>query len=153
MADGATGDGPTAGWASGALGAVQAADREIARQTAMRARAVAAFAAARPASSDRPAGVPGSMSAERRAVRPPVLSDVSEWAAQELALALEITSQAAETLLERSLTLVHRLPRTLEALESGALHVGHLFPMLERVASDRRTTRSGPRSRRSCSTG
>ena len=80
MADGATGDGPTAGWASGALGAVQAADREIARQTAMRARAVAAFAAARPASADRPAGVPGSMSAERRADRPPVLSDVSEWA-------------------------------------------------------------------------
>ena len=134
MADGATRSGPTAGWASGALGAVQAADREIARQTAVRARAVAAFAAARPASADRPAGQPGSMSEERRAARPAVLADVSEWAGQELVLALEISSQAAETLLERSLTLVHRLPRTLEALESGALHVGHLFPMLERVA-------------------
>lgn len=134
MADGAARTGPTAGWASGALGAVQAADREIARQTAVRARAVAAFAAARPASADRPAGQPGSMSEERRAARPPVLADVSEWAGQELVLALEISNQAAETLLERSLTLVHRLPRTLEALESGALHVGHLFPMLERVA-------------------
>lgn len=133
MADGAARDEPTAGWASGPLGAVQAADREIARQTAIRARAVAAFAATRPASADRPAGEPGAMSEERRAARPAVLSDVSEWAGQELALALEITSQAAETLLERSLTLVHRLPRTLEALESGALHVGHLFPMLERV--------------------
>ena len=71
-------------------------------------------------------GALGSMSADRRAVRPAVLSDVSEWAGQELAPALEISSQAAETLLERSLTLVHRLPRTLEALESGALHVGHL---------------------------
>lgn len=133
MADGASTGGPTAGWASGALGAVQAADREIARQTALRARAVAAFAAARPASADRPAGTPGSMSEERRATRPAVLADVSEWAGQELALALEISGQAAETLLERSLTLVHRLPRTLRALESGALHVGHLFPLLERV--------------------
>jgi hypothetical protein len=134
MADGAARSGPTAGCASGALGAVQAADREIARQTAVRARAVADFAAARPASADRPAGAPGAMSAERRAARPAVLTDVSEWAGQELVLALEISSQAAETLLERSLTLVHRLPRTLEGLESGALHVGHLFPMLERVA-------------------
>lgn len=80
MADGATREEPRAGWASGALGAVQAADREIARQTALRARAVAAFAATRPASADRPAGEPGSMRLERRAVRPAVLSDVSEWA-------------------------------------------------------------------------
>ncbi|PRY43261.1 hypothetical protein LY71_117121, partial [Geodermatophilus tzadiensis] len=43
---------PPVGWASGPLGAVQAADREIARQTALRARAVAQFAAARPASGD-----------------------------------------------------------------------------------------------------
>ncbi len=134
MADGASTSGPTAGWASGPLGAVQAADREIARQTAARARAVAAFAATRPASADRPAGQAGSMSEERRAARPAVLAQVSEWAAQELVLALEISDAAAGTLLERSLTLVHRLPRTLAALESGALHVGHLFPMLERVA-------------------
>ncbi|MGY1734659.1 hypothetical protein [Geodermatophilus sp. SYSU D00684] len=37
---------PPVGLSSGPLGAVQAADREIARQTALRARAVAAFAAA-----------------------------------------------------------------------------------------------------------
>lgn len=41
---------PSVGRASGPLGAVQAADREIARQTAVRARALAAFAAARPGS-------------------------------------------------------------------------------------------------------
>ncbi|WP_242471155.1 MULTISPECIES: HNH endonuclease signature motif containing protein [unclassified Blastococcus] len=141
MRDGGTTARPTAGWASGPLGAVQAADREISRQTAVRARAVAAFAATRPASADRPADVPGSMSEERRAARPQVLADVSEWVGDELALALEVSGSAAETLLERSLTLVHRLPRTLEALESGRLHVGHLFPVLERVgpiADDRK---------------
>ncbi len=133
MTDGVTTGEPTAGWATGPLGAVQAAEREISRQTALRSRAVAAFAASRPGSADRPAGQPGAMSEARRTARLAVLADVSEWAGQELALALEISGQAAETLLERSLTLVHRLPRTLEALESGALHAGHLFPMLERV--------------------
>ena len=125
---------PPMGWASGPLGAVQAADREIARQTAVRARAVAAFAATRPASADRPAGRPGAMSEHRRAARPEVLADVSEWAAQELVVALSISSSAAEALLTRSLTLVHRLPRTLAALESGQLHPGHLWPMLDKVA-------------------
>ncbi|MGY1643934.1 hypothetical protein ACI782_22730 [Geodermatophilus sp. SYSU D00703] len=56
---------PAVGWAAGPLGAVQAADREIARQTAARARAVAAFAATRPASADRAQGEPGAMSAAR----------------------------------------------------------------------------------------
>ena len=125
---------PVAGWASGPLGVVQAADREIARQTAVQARAVAEFAASRPASVDRPPGEPGAMSADRRAARPAVLAGVSEWAAQELVVALSITSRAAETLLTRSLTLVHRLPRTLAALESGALQVGQLWPLLEKVA-------------------
>jgi hypothetical protein len=125
---------PSVGWATGPLGAVQAAHLSIGRLTAARARAVAEFAASRPASADRPAGAPGAMSAERRATRPEVLADVSEWAAQELVVALSITQTAAENLLERSLTLVHRLPRTLAALESGLLHDGHLWPMLERVA-------------------
>ena len=39
-----------------------------------------------------------------------------------------------EALLIVSLTLVHRLPGTLAALEAGALHPGHLWPMLEKVA-------------------
>ena len=46
-------DAPVVGWATGPLAAVQAADREIARATALRARAVAEFAASRPASVDR----------------------------------------------------------------------------------------------------
>jgi hypothetical protein len=125
---------PAVGWATGPLGGVQSADREIARQTARRARAVAEFAATRPASEDRQPEQPGSMSADRRAGRPEVLADVSEWAGQELAVALSITSKAAEDLLTRSLTLVHRLPGTLAALESGVLHPGHLWPLLEKVA-------------------
>lgn len=125
---------PAVGWASGALGAVQAADREIARQTAVRARAVADFAASHPASADRQPGEVGAMSASRRATRPEVLAAVSEWAAQELVIALSISQPAAEDLLERSLTLVHRLPATVAALEDGRLHVGHLRPLLDHVA-------------------
>src|SRR5687768_4122758 len=87
---------PSVGWASGPLGIVQAADREIARQTARRARGLAEFAATRPASADRQPGQPGAMSADRRASRPEALADVSEWAAQELSLALSIGRQAAE---------------------------------------------------------
>ncbi len=46
---------PPVALSAGPLGAVQAADREIARQTALRARAVAEFAASRPA-PPRPTG-------------------------------------------------------------------------------------------------
>src|SRR3954471_13696290 len=125
---------PPVGLSEGPLGEVQAADREIARQTALRAKAVARFAATRPASADRAQGEPGAMSPERWAARPEVLRPVSEWAAQELVVALSISEQAAEALLTRSLTLVHRLPGTLAALEAGALHPGHLWPMLDKVA-------------------
>ena len=74
------------------------------------------------------------MSPERWAARPESLRGVSEWAAQELVVALSISSEAAESLLTRSLALVHRLPGTLAALEAGALHPGHLWPMLDKVA-------------------
>src|ERR1700712_2562009 len=120
---------PAVGWASGPLGGVQAADREIARQRARRARAVAECAATRPASVDRPLGSPGAMSADRRAGRAAALGDVSEGAAQELAVALSLPTSTAEGLLARSLTLVHRLPGTLAALEAGELHVGHLWSL------------------------
>ncbi|GAA3161286.1 hypothetical protein GCM10010531_11150 [Blastococcus jejuensis] len=125
---------PPVALSEGPLGAVQAADREIARLTSVRARAVAEFAESRPATADRAQGEPGAMSAARWAARPDVLRPVSEWAMQELAVALSITAGAAESLLTRSLTLVHRLPGTLAALEAGALHQGHLWPMLEHVA-------------------
>src|SRR3712207_3883817 len=115
-------DEPVVGWASGPLGAVQTADREISRQTALRARAIAAFALSRPASADRPPGSAGAMSAERWASRAEVLRPVSEWAVQELVVALNVTAQRAEEELVRSLTLVGRLPRVLDALQDGVLH-------------------------------
>src|SRR3712207_8607618 len=74
------------------------------------------------------------MSAERWAARAEVLRPVSEWAGQELAVALSLSEQAAEALLSRSLTLVHRLPAVLAALEAGRLHPGHLWPLLDKVA-------------------
>src|SRR6478672_10115633 len=49
-------------------------------------------------------------------------------------VALSITAEAADALLTRSLTLVQRLPATVAALEAGALHPGHLWTMLEKVA-------------------
>ncbi len=63
-----------------------------------------------------------------------MLRPVSEWATHELAVALSLSSEAAQGLLERSLTLVHRLPATLDALEAGVLHPGHLWPLLDKVA-------------------
>ncbi|MDK3255952.1 HNH endonuclease signature motif containing protein [Blastococcus capsensis] len=125
---------PPVGLAGGPLGAVQAADREFARQTALRARAVATFAADRPADGDRAQGEPGAMSPERWAARPEVLRGVSEWATQELVIALSVSAEAAQKELTRSVTLVERLPGTLAALEAGALHPGHLWSMLEKVA-------------------
>ena len=125
---------PAVAVSAGPLGVVQAADREIARLTAVRARAVAEFAASRPASVDRRQGEPGAMSAERWAARAEVLQPVSEWATSELQVALAVGSQTAEDLLERSLRLVSRLPGVLAGLEAGGLHVGHTWPMLDLVA-------------------
>ncbi|MGX5656402.1 DUF222 domain-containing protein [Geodermatophilus nigrescens] len=125
---------PPVGWARGPLGLVQACDREVSRQSALRYRAVAAFALSRPSSVDRPQGTRGAMAAERWAARPELLRSVSEWATQELSIALSLTSTAAENLLTSSLTLVHRLPATLDALESGAVHGGHVAAMVDHVA-------------------
>ena len=69
---------PPVALSSGPLGVVQAADREIARLTAVRARAFAEFAASRPASADRAQGEKGAMSAERWSARPELLRPVSE---------------------------------------------------------------------------
>ncbi|MGY1710463.1 hypothetical protein ACI8AC_13235 [Geodermatophilus sp. SYSU D00758] len=95
---------PAAGWESGPLGVVQAAEREMGRLVAVQATAVAEFAEARPASVDRPQGQRGAMSAERGAGRPELLRAVSEWASPELAVALSCTERSAGLPLERSLT-------------------------------------------------
>src|SRR3954447_4680710 len=125
---------PPVALSSGPLGVVQGADREIARLTALRARAVAEFAASRPASAERRQGEAGAMSTERWAARPEILQPVSEWATPELQVALSYTEGSAQKLLEDSLRTVQRLPGALAALEGGALHVGHRWPMLDLVA-------------------
>ncbi|WP_139173412.1 hypothetical protein [Geodermatophilus telluris] len=140
---------PTVGWAAGPLGAVQAADREIARHTALRARAVAEFAASRPASADRPQGTPGAMAADRWADRAGVLRPVSEWAATELAVALSLSEPAAETLLEHSLTLVHRLRRCSPHWRPGCCTRGTCGRCWS-TSPRSPTTRCVPPSRTSC---
>ena len=74
------------------------------------------------------------MSEERRAARPEVLADVSEWAAQELAVALSLPHTDGRG-------PAHPVPDAgapaagaLAALESGVLHTGHLWALLEKVA-------------------
>src|SRR3954466_6008629 len=101
---------PPVALSAGPLGVVQGADREIARLTALRARAVAEFAASPAASVDRRQGEPGAMSTERWAPRPEILQPVSEWATPELQVALSYTEGSAHTLLEDSLRTVQRLP-------------------------------------------
>src|SRR4051794_5664153 len=120
--------------AEGPLGEAQAADREIARMYALRARRLAEFCAERPASVDRAQGEPGAMSAERWAARPEILRPVSEWAAPEVSIGLACSQGKASTLLAEARTLVCRLPGTLAALEGGLLTVDHRFCLLEHVA-------------------
>src|SRR3954447_5733556 len=122
----ALGDGP--------LGAAQAADPEMSRLYAQRARARAACCAPRRASADRAQGEPGAMSAARWAVRPEILRPVSEWATQEASIGLTRTQSRTVGLLEESLTLVTRLPGALGALEGGLVTPEHLRPLLEHVA-------------------
>ena len=59
------------------------------REAAELARALAAFAAARPAAVlDRPDGEVGAAAAASRAARPAALTTVSEWAVDEVMVAL-----------------------------------------------------------------
>ncbi|WP_448628280.1 HNH endonuclease [Geodermatophilus sp. URMC 64] len=125
---------PQTGLGEGPLGAAQAADREIARLFAVRARALAEFSESRPASADRAQGERGAMSPERWASRPETLRPVSEWAAQEASIGLVRGRGRAEGLLDESRTLVQKLPGTLAALEGGLLTPEHLRPLVERVA-------------------
>jgi hypothetical protein len=97
------------------LAEVREAQAEIGRQQARQARALAGFARSRPASLDRTDQEIGAASAATRAARPPALVPVSEWAIDEVAVALSMTGATATRLLTESLLLVDRLPSTLAA--------------------------------------
>ena len=74
---------------AGHLQAAVAVAREQARQAAVQARKLAAFARCRPAALlDRPENEVGAAAAGSRAARPEVLAEVSEWAVDEVSAAL-----------------------------------------------------------------
>ena len=119
---------------AGHLEAARAAYREQGRKAAVQARALAAFAAARPARLlDRPDDEVGAAAAASRAARPAALTEVSEWAVDEVMVAFALTSQAASELLADSVTLDERLPATLDALEDGRISWAHARMLAEVV--------------------
>jgi hypothetical protein len=116
------------------LADVRSASTELGRCEARRARALVAFAGSRPASSDRPDGEVGAAAAATRAARPAIMAAVSEWAVDEVAVALSITEEAAARLLADSLRLVSRLPATLAALERGEITWQHAQVLTDLVS-------------------
>ncbi|RBY83919.1 DUF222 domain-containing protein, partial [Blastococcus sp. TF02A-26] len=101
------------------LDAVVDVERRSAQLAGARVRALASFARCRPSVWDRQPGERGAASAASRAARPAVLTEVSEWAADEVAVRLRISGRAASELLVESVELVEQLPGTLAALEAG----------------------------------
>jgi hypothetical protein len=120
---------------AGHLAAATAAFREQCRWAAVQARELAAFATQRPAAVlDRPAQEVGAAAAASRAARPAALTSVSEWAVDEVMLALGLSAPAAARLLADSVTLVQQLPATLAAVEAGRLSWAHARMLAEVLA-------------------
>jgi hypothetical protein len=116
------------------LAAARAAQWEQRRQAAVQVRELARFAALRPAGAlDRPDEEVGSAAAASRAARPTALTTVSEWAVDEVMLALGLSSPAATALLAESIVLAERLPATVTALEEGRIGWQHAQAMAEIV--------------------
>jgi hypothetical protein len=116
------------------LSEIRSASAVIGAQEARRARAIVAFCRCRPASLDRPTSEIGAAAAATRAARPSALTTVSEWAVDEVAVALALDGSGAGRLVVQSLHLVERLPGTLRALETGRLSWEHARVMSELVA-------------------
>jgi hypothetical protein len=108
-----------------ALDMLREEQQRIGAAEAWRARWVVEFCRSRPASNDRPDTEIGAAAAATRASRPSILATVSEWAVDEVATALSITSAKAQAWMVQSLQLVDRLPSTLEALAAGELTWDH----------------------------
>jgi hypothetical protein len=122
------------------LARAAAASREIARLSAVVAQSLAEFARAQPESAfDRAPGEQGAMSAATRAARPTALTEISEWAVDEVAPTLRISAAAANARLADSVVLVERLPRTHALLARGELspaHAGQMVHLVGPVADD-----------------
>jgi hypothetical protein len=118
-----------------ALERARGASAEIARLSAVVAGSLAAFARCRPSAVfDRQSGERGAMSAATRAARPAALTEVSEWAVDEVAVALRIPGRMAAGQLTESVLLAERLPCTLEMLARGVLSPAHARQMVNVVA-------------------
>jgi hypothetical protein len=117
------------------LSTARAAHLVQCREAAVQARALAAFAACRPAAVlDRPDAEVGAAAAASRAARPAVLTAVSEWAVDEVMVAFGLSSAAASRLLTESVILAQRLPATLDALEGGVISWAHARMLTEVLA-------------------
>ena len=117
------------------LAAAKAAFIEQGRQAAVQARELAAFAAHRPADVlDRPDDEVGAAAAASRAARPPGLTDVSEWAVDEVMATLSLPSRAASLLLSESIRLVELLPASLAALEAGSISWAHARVLVDQLS-------------------
>jgi hypothetical protein len=116
------------------LSEVRSAQAVIGAHQARQARAIAAFCRSRPASLDRPETEIGSAAAATRAARPAALLPVSEWAVDEVAVALSLSESSATRMVVQSLQLVDRLPGTLDALARGGLTWEHARVMAQLIA-------------------
>jgi hypothetical protein len=116
------------------LARAREAQRMLARTAADQASALADFARSRPASLDRPDSEIGAAAAATRAARPAALTPVSEWAVDEVAVALQVSGAAATDLLVQSITLDERLPGTLRALREGRISWAHARVMTQVIA-------------------
>ncbi|WP_138759923.1 HNH endonuclease signature motif containing protein [Modestobacter altitudinis] len=117
-----------------ALHMLREEQQRIGSAEAWRARWIVEFCRSRPASDDRPDTEIGAAAAATRAARPSVLATVSEWAVDEVATALSITSARALAWMVQSLQLVDLLPATLDALAVGELTWDHATAMCQVVA-------------------
>ena len=116
------------------LDEVRREHRLVGAAQARQARAVAGFCRSRPSSRDRPDDEVGAAAAATRVARHEALLPVSEWAVDEVATTLSMTSERAERLMVQSLQLTDRLPATLAALERGVLSWDHAAVLCEVVA-------------------
>ena len=117
-----------------ALDMLREEQQPIGSAQAWRARWIAEFCRSRPATTDRPDTEIGAAAAATRAARPSILATVSEWAVDEVATALSITTATAQTWMVQSLQLVDRLPATLDALAAGNLTWDHATALCQVIA-------------------
>ena len=133
---------------AGHLAVARAAHVEHCRQAGVQMRALAAFAAQRPSSVlDRPEDEVGSAAAASRAARPAALTAVSEWAVDDVMVALGLSSRAAGSVLADAVTLAERLPATLDVLEEGRISLGHARALAEIVGPVKDEARAGVEAR------